>query len=33
LPVAVADNINITVTMSARPEYIKLADAHHQDNL
>jgi len=33
LPVAVADNINITVTMSARPEYIKLADARHQDNL
>jgi len=32
LPVAVADNINITVTMSARPEYIKLADARHQDN-
>ena len=33
LPVAVADNITITVTMSVRPEYIKLADARHQDNL
>ena len=33
LPVAVADNINITVTMSVRPEYIKLADARNPDNL
>lgn len=33
LPVAVADNITITVTMSARPEYIKLADARHQNDL
>lgn len=33
LPVAVADNIEITVTMSARPEYIKLADTRNQDNL
>ena len=32
LPVAVADNITITVTMPARPEYIKLAAARHQDN-
>ncbi|HAJ91544.1 MAG TPA: hypothetical protein DCO71_02805 [Gammaproteobacteria bacterium] len=32
LPVAVADNINITVTMNTRPEYIKLADARNQDN-
>jgi polyisoprenoid-binding protein YceI len=33
LPVAVSDNIDITVTMSARPEYITLADARNQDNL
>jgi len=33
LPVAVADNINITVTMSARPEYIKLADTRNQGNI
>jgi polyisoprenoid-binding protein YceI len=33
LPVAVADNIEITVTMSAQPEYIKLADTRNQDNI
>ena len=33
LPVAVSDNIDITVTMSARPEYITLADARNQDNI
>ena len=33
LPVAVADTIEITVTMSTRPEYIKLADTRNQDNL
>jgi len=33
LPVAVSDNIEITVTMSARPEYITLADARNQDNI
>lgn len=33
LPVAVSDNIDITVIMSARPEYIALADAHNQDNI
>ena len=30
LPVAVSDTINVTVTLSARPEYIKLADARNQ---
>jgi hypothetical protein len=33
LPVAVADSIDITVTMSARPECIKLADTRNQDNI
>lgn len=33
LPVAVSDNINITVTMSARPDYITVADARSQDNI
>lgn len=33
LPVAVADNIEITVTMNARPEYIRLAGTRNQDNI
>lgn len=33
LPVAVSDNINITVTMSARADYITVADAHNQGNI
>ena len=33
LPVAVADNIEITVTMSARPEYIRLAGNRNPDNI
>ena len=33
LPVAVSDNIEITVTMSARPEYIRLADTRNQGNI
>ncbi len=33
LPVAVSDNINITVTMSARPDYITVADARSPNNI
>jgi len=33
LPVAVSDHINITVTMSTRPDYITVADARSQDNI
>ena len=33
LPVAVADDIEITVTMSARPEYIRLAENRNPDNI
>ena len=33
LPVAVADAIEITVTMSARPEYIRLAENRNPDNI
>ena len=33
LPVAVSDNIDITVTMSTRPEYITLAEVRNPDNI